>query len=123
LLHVVAWWPKRLIGRSLLAIVREKGEVVRMRVQGAIALVIMLTVAGCGSVGPKDKPDPQAADSGLINKPKGPGLVDRCPVPVSYDNATLKKIQDALQALPSDNVLHKTMNDYEAERDNLRMCH
>jgi hypothetical protein len=112
-----------LIGCPLLAIVRKKGEVGRMRVQGAMALAIMVTVAGCGLVDSKDKPDAQAADSGLISKPKGPGLVDRCPVPVSYDDATLKKIQDALQSLPSDNVLHKTMNDYEAERDNLRMCH
>jgi hypothetical protein len=112
-----------LIGQPLLAIVREKGEAGRMRVQGAIALAIMVMVAGCGLVGSKDKPDAQAADSGLISKPKGPGLVDRCPVPVSYDDATLKKVQATLEALPPDNVLKKMMNDYEAERDNLRMCH
>jgi hypothetical protein len=95
-----------------------------MRVWGAMALAVMLTVTGCagGWLGPKGQP--QASDSpDLISRPKGPGLVDRCPVPVSYDDATEKKIQDALQALPPDNVLHKVMNDYEAERDNLRMCH
>ncbi len=95
-----------------------------MRVRGAMVLaVVVLTVSGCaggGWFGSKDQPD-SAPD--LISRPKGPGLVDRCPVPVSYDDATEKKIQDALQALPPDNVLHKVMNDYEAERDNLRMCH
>jgi hypothetical protein len=91
------------------------------------ALAIAATVAGCGgggwhSFGKSDKP---AADdsSDLISKPLGPGLVDRCPVPVAYDDATEKKIQAALDALPKDNVLHQAMSDYETERDNLRMCH
>jgi hypothetical protein len=96
-----------------------------MRVRGAAALAIMLSVAGCsgGWLGPKDTPDAQSASSGLISRPKGPSLVDRCPVPISYDDATEKKIQEALDALPKDSVLRKVMTDYEAERDNLRMCH
>jgi hypothetical protein len=95
-----------------------------MRVWGAMALAVMLTVTGCagGWLGPRDQPDAQSS-SDLISRPKGPGLVDRCPVPISYDDATEKKIQAALDALPKDNVLRKIMNDYEAERDNLRMCH
>jgi hypothetical protein len=62
-------------------------------------------------------------DPTLVSKPLGPGLVDRCPVPVAYSDATMKKIQEALDALPKDNVLHQAMTDYETERDNLRMCH
>ena len=96
-----------------------------MRVQGAMALAIALIIGGCGGggwFGLKSKPDAATADPGLITKPLGPGLVSRCPVPLAYDDATLKKIQDALQTLPPDNVLHKAMTDYETERDNLRMC-
>lgn len=89
------------------------------------ALAIMATLAGCGGgflgMGKSDKPSD--SDSGLVSKPLGPGLVDRCPVPVAYDDATLKKIQAALDALPKDNILHQAMTDYETERDNLRMCH
>jgi hypothetical protein len=97
-----------------------------MRLWGAqrtvAALAIAATVAGCGGFGKSDK---AAADpsSELISKPLGPGLVDRCPVPVAYDDATEKKIQAALDALPKDNILHQAMSDYETERDNLRMCH
>jgi hypothetical protein len=58
----------------------------------------------------------------LITKPIGPGLVSRCPVPANYDDATLKKIGAAVDALPPDNILRKAMSDYETERDNLRMC-
>jgi len=90
-----------------------------------MALAIVLIVGGCGGggwLGLKAKPDTPSDTSDLITKPLGPGLVTRCPVPVSYDDATLKKIQDALQGLPADNVLHKAMSDYETERDNLRMC-
>jgi hypothetical protein len=46
----------------------------------------------------------------------------RCPKPVAYDEATLKEISQALRALPSDNVLHRAMEDYENERDDLRFC-
>ena len=91
-----------------------------------MALAVAMLVAGCGGgswLDLKSKPDTSLADTpDLITKPQGPGLVTRCPVPVSYDDATLKKIQDALQALPPDNILHKALSDYEAERDNLRMC-
>jgi hypothetical protein len=46
----------------------------------------------------------------------------QCPKPVAYDEAVLKKISLALRALPSDNVLHQAMEDYENERDDLRFC-
>jgi hypothetical protein len=46
----------------------------------------------------------------------------RCPAPVHYDDATIKKITAALRALPADNVLHQAMDDYEDERDDLREC-
>jgi hypothetical protein len=46
----------------------------------------------------------------------------QCPKPVAYDDATLSKISQALRALPSDNVLHQAMEDYENERDDLRFC-
>jgi hypothetical protein len=48
--------------------------------------------------------------------------VCRCPKPVAYDDATIKKITAALRALPSDSVLHQAMDDYEDERDDLRLC-
>jgi hypothetical protein len=46
----------------------------------------------------------------------------KCPKPVAYDEATLKKISLALRALTPDNVLHQAMEDYENERDDLRFC-
>lgn len=46
----------------------------------------------------------------------------QCPKPVAYDDPTLKKISQALRALPADNVLHQAMEDYENERDDLRFC-
>lgn len=46
----------------------------------------------------------------------------KCPKPVTYDDATIKKITMALRALPPDNVLHQAMDDYEDERDDLRIC-
>ena len=98
-----------------------------MRLRGALALAVAVLVGGCGGgelFGFGKKPAPPSADSEqLISKPKGPGLVDRCPVPVAYDDATEKKIQAAIDALPPDNVLRQAMTDYETERDNLRMCH
>jgi hypothetical protein len=47
----------------------------------------------------------------------------QCPKLVAYDEATLKKISEALRALPADNVLRQAMEDYENERDDLRFCH
>ena len=47
----------------------------------------------------------------------------QCPKPVDYDEATLKKISEALRALPADNVLRQAMEDYENERDDLRFLH
>src|SRR5215472_12389792 len=46
----------------------------------------------------------------------------QCPKPVAYDDATITKITRALRALPPDNVLHRAMDDYEDERDELRIC-
>jgi hypothetical protein len=91
------------------------------------AFAIAAMLAGCGGGGflGMGKSDKSLSDSdpSLVSKPLGPGLVDRCPVPVVYDDATEKKIQAALEALPKDNILHRAMSDYETERDNLRMCH
>ena len=97
-----------------------------MRFKAVMALAVAALVAGCGGggwLGLKGKPD--AADSDVpaeITRPIGPHLVARCPVPVSYDDATMRKTQQALDSLPKESVLRKMMNDYEAERDNLRMC-
>ncbi|HEV2303314.1 MAG TPA: hypothetical protein VGR91_17240 [Stellaceae bacterium] len=52
----------------------------------------------------------------------GDKVVNGCPTPVHYDEATLKKITKALEALPPDSVLHRAMTDYEYERDDLRFC-
>ena len=46
----------------------------------------------------------------------------KCPKPIDYDETTLKKISQALRALPADNVLQRAMEDYENERDDLRFC-
>jgi hypothetical protein len=51
----------------------------------------------------------------------GPSVC-QCPTPVAYDDATIKRITQALRNLPPDNVLHRTMDDYEDERDDLRAC-
>ncbi len=47
----------------------------------------------------------------------------RCPRPVVYDDATLKKIEKAREQLPKDSILLQLMEDYENERDDLRFCH
>ena len=47
----------------------------------------------------------------------------RCPTPVTYSNATLKKIEKAREALPKDSVLQQVLVDYENERDDLRFLH
>jgi hypothetical protein len=68
---------------------------------GAAVVATALIVAGCGGTR---------------------STACQCPRPVAYDEATLKKISQALRALPSDNVLHQAMEDYENERDDLRLC-
>ena len=95
-----------------------------MRFKVVMALVVVAALSGCGGgwFGPKSKPAPSLDNGDLITKPIGPGLVSRCPVPLNYDDATLKKIGAAVDALPPDNILRKAMSDYETERDNLRMC-
>ena len=91
-----------------------------------MALAMAALVAGCGGggwMGLGKNPDTASSDvPAEITKPIGPHLVARCPVPVAYDDATSHKIQQALDSLPKDSVLRKAMNDYETERDNLRMC-
>ena len=96
-----------------------------MRFKVLVALALAAALSGCsgyGLFGPKPKPAPSLDNGELITKPVGPGLVSRCPVPANYDDATLKKIGDAVNALPADNILRRAMSDYETERDNLRMC-
>jgi hypothetical protein len=46
----------------------------------------------------------------------------KCPKPVVYDDATLKKIEKAREALPKDSILLQVLEDYENERDDLRFC-
>jgi hypothetical protein len=65
------------------------------------AVMIILLLTGCGSA---------------------LSTTCQCPKPVAYDDATITKITQALRALPPDNVLHRTMDDYEDERDELRIC-
>jgi len=69
--------------------------------KGVAALLAVLTLANCSST-----------RTGAC----------QCPKPVAYDEPTLKKISQALRALPADNVLHQAMEDYENERDDLRFC-
>jgi outer membrane murein-binding lipoprotein Lpp len=64
-------------------------------------IVALLLVAGCSST---------------------ESTVCQCPKPVAYDDATIKKITEALRALPPDSVLQAAMDDYEDERDALRIC-
>jgi hypothetical protein len=68
---------------------------------GFAALAALLTISGCGST---------------------QSTACQCPKIVAYDEPTLKKISEALRALPADNVLHQAMEDYENERDDLRFC-
>jgi hypothetical protein len=74
---------------------------IRTRLAGAAIVAAILAVAGCSS------------------EPQTPCV---CPKPVHYDDATIKQITAALRALPPDSVLHKAMDDYEDERDSLRIC-
>jgi len=50
------------------------------------------------------------------------GSASKCPKPIVYDEATLKKIEKARQALPRDSILLQLLEDYENERDDLRFC-
>ncbi len=52
----------------------------------------------------------------------GCGQASRCPKPIVYDDATLKKIEKAREALPKDSILLQVLEDYENERDDLRFC-
>jgi hypothetical protein len=52
----------------------------------------------------------------------GCGLAGKCPKPIYYDDATLKKIEKAREALAKDSVLLQVLTDYENERDDLRFC-
>jgi hypothetical protein len=70
----------------------------RMRV---VLVAVLLLAAGCTSAGP---------------------IGCQCPKPVAYDETTLDEISRALRALPAANVLHRAMEDYENERDDLRFC-
>jgi hypothetical protein len=65
------------------------------------ATMVFLLVAGCSTAG---------------------STACQCPKPVAYDDATIEKITAALRALPQDNVLQEAMDDYEDERDALRIC-
>jgi hypothetical protein len=73
----------------------------RSRAALGIAAAAALLLAGCSAM---------------------PGAACRCPKPVAYDDATERAITAALQALPPSNVLHRAMEDYEYERDDLRHC-
>jgi hypothetical protein len=71
------------------------------RIGLAASVVAILLSGGCSRTGPS---------------------VCQCPIPVAYDDATIKQITQALRKLPPDNILHQTMDDYEDERDDLRAC-
>ena len=53
----------------------------------------------------------------------GCGHASKCPTPVHYNDATLKKIEKAREALPKGSILEQVLEDYENERDDLRFCH
>jgi hypothetical protein len=69
-----------------------------MRFGAGVALALALLAGGCG------------------------GSASKCPKPIAYDEATLKKIEKAREALPRDNILLQVLEDYENERDDLRFC-
>ena len=68
-----------------------------MRFGAALALLCVLLAAGCSRA-------------------------SKCPSPIVYDDATLKKIEKAREALPKDSILLQVLADYENERDDLRFC-
>jgi hypothetical protein len=76
------------------------GILLKPRIRAA-AIVVVLVVTGCSAV----------RDTSC-----------KCPKPVEYDETTLKQISQSLRALPPENVLHRAMEDYENERDDLRFC-
>jgi len=69
-----------------------------MRFGAGVALALALVVSGCAS------------------------SPSKCPKPIVYDDATLKKIEKGREALPKDSVLLQVLEDYENERDDLRFC-
>ena len=69
-----------------------------MRSGAGVALALALLAGGCGT------------------------SASRCPKPIVYDDATLKKIEKAREALPKDSILLQVLEDYENERDDLRFC-
>jgi hypothetical protein len=85
-----------LIGSPPPGIVGRRGER-KMRFGAGVALACVLLAAGCGST-------------------------SKCPKPIVYDEATLKKIEKAREALPRDSILLQLLEDYENERDDLRFC-
>jgi hypothetical protein len=89
-----------------------------MRFQVVTALALGALLAACG--GHSSPPKPVSADQPV--SADTPKTVVRCPVPATYDDATLHRIQQALDALPPDSILRQVLKDYETERDNLRMC-
>jgi hypothetical protein len=94
-----------------------------MQVGVAMALAAMLLAGGCSMLGGEKKSPPSDdSDTPSIVRRAGPGFVTRCPVPKAYDNETTRKIEQAIESLPSDSVLRPVMKDYEVERDDLRMC-
>jgi len=68
-----------------------------MRFGAGVALACVLLAGGCGSA-------------------------SKCPKPIVYDEATLKKIEKAREALPRNSILLQLLEDYENERDDLRFC-
>jgi hypothetical protein len=68
-----------------------------MRFGAGVALACVLLAGGCGGT-------------------------SKCPKPIVYDEATLKKIEKAREALPRDSILLQLLEDYENERDDLRHC-
>jgi hypothetical protein len=89
-----------LIPPAGVGIVRRHAAGGEMRRTAGVALVLALLAGGCSST--------QDAC--------------RCPRPVHYSNATLKKIEKAREALPRDSILQQILVDYENERDDLRFC-
>jgi hypothetical protein len=88
--------PFRLITTAAPGIVLRWGEGT-MRFSAGLALVVALLAGGCSTA-------------------------SKCPKPIVYDDATLKKIEKAREALPRDSVLLQVLADYEDERDDLRFC-
>jgi hypothetical protein len=86
-----------LIGSPPPGIVGRRGEG-KMRSGAGVVLALAVLAGGCGS-----------------NQ-------SRCPKPIVYDDATLKKIEKAREALPKDSILLQVLEDYENERDDLRFC-